>query len=66
MQAQFQGLHVHSQNRLHFDAQVEAFTSNTYIMVISSDPEIQPAATSANIRLARKYFEPLLVSHPVS
>eukprot|EP00658_Telonema_sp_P-2_P030712 TRINITY_DN23148_c0_g1_i16.p1 TRINITY_DN23148_c0_g1~~TRINITY_DN23148_c0_g1_i16.p1 ORF type:complete len:316 (-),score=88.54 TRINITY_DN23148_c0_g1_i16:175-1122(-) len=41
----------------HFTAFVESFTSTTYMMVIMSDPEIQPAATWINIHAGRQHFE---------
>jgi len=39
-----------------FVAFIEGFTSNTYIMVIMSNPQIESAATLINIGIARKYF----------
>lgn len=43
-----------------FSAFVEMFTSNTAILVVVSDKNVKPAATTLNIRLARKHFERLL------
>jgi len=53
-QAQFQSMEV--RNSL-FSAFIDAFTTNTYIMVIMSDQTIQSAATLINISLARSHFE---------
>lgn len=53
-QAQFQSMEVRNSN---FAAYIDAFTTNTYIMVIMSDPSIQAAATLINIQLARNHFE---------
>jgi len=55
-QAQFQSMEVKNSS---FSAFIDVFTTNTYIMVIMSDPEIQSAATQLNIGLARGYFEKL-------
>jgi Ras-related GTP-binding protein A/B len=43
-----------------FSAFIEGFTSNTYIMVITSDRQIQPAMTLTNLTAARAVFEDLL------
>jgi len=56
-QAQFQSMQVKNRN---FTAFIDAFTSNTYIMIIMSDPKIQPAATLLNIDTARGCFEKLV------
>lgn len=53
-QSQFQGMEV-SNSR--FSAFIDAFTANTYIMVIVSDMNVHTAATSMNIKNARKHFE---------
>jgi len=53
-QAQFQSMEVRNSN---FSAFIDAFTTNTYIMVIMSDQTIQSAATLINIGLARNHFE---------
>ncbi|CAK4633658.1 hypothetical protein LEN26_017801 [Aphanomyces euteiches] len=53
-QAQFQGMEVRNSN---FTAFMDFFTSNTYIMVIMSDDQIQPATTQLNIKAARPVFE---------
>lgn len=56
-QAQFQSMEVRNAN---FAAFIEGFTSNTYVMVIMSDPTIQSAATMINIDVARQHFEKLI------
>jgi len=56
-QAQFQSMQVKNKN---FTAFIDAFTTNTYIMVIMSDARIQPAATLLNIDTARICFEKLV------
>ncbi|KAI9344897.1 ras-related GTP-binding protein A-like protein [Obelidium mucronatum] len=53
-QAQFQSMEV---RRKGFSAFVDVLTPNTYVMVVVSDPNIQPAATMMNINSARKHFE---------
>jgi len=55
-QAQFHSLTVRNSV---FAAFIEELTSNTYIMVVMSDPEIQAAATQLNIQVARTHFEQL-------
>lgn len=42
-----------------FAAFIDMFTSNTYVMVVMSDPAIPSEATLINIRNARKHFEKL-------
>ncbi|XP_050529909.1 ras-related GTP-binding protein A [Daktulosphaira vitifoliae] len=54
--AQFQSMEVRNSN---FAAFIDVFTTNTYIMVIMSDPYIPSAATLINIKNARKHFEKL-------
>ncbi|CAE1268124.1 RRAGA_B [Acanthosepion pharaonis] len=54
--ASFQSMEVRNS---HFAAFVDAFTSNTYVMVIMSDSSITSAATLLNIRNARQHFERL-------
>jgi Ras-related GTP-binding protein A/B len=53
-QAQFQSMQLTIGG---FTAFIEGFTSNTFAMVITSDPSIQGATTMLNISVARKYFE---------
>lgn len=54
--AQFQGVEVRNSN---FAAFIDVFTSNTYVMVITSDSSITSAATLTNIQNARSHFEHL-------
>lgn len=53
-QSQFQGMEVHNSR---FSAFIDAFTANTYIMVIVSNPHVHTAATLLNIQNARDHFE---------
>ena len=53
-QAQFQAMEVRNSN---FTAFIDYFTTNTYIMVIMSDPSVQTATTQLNIGAARQHFE---------
>jgi len=43
-----------------FTAFVESFTSSTYVMVIMSDPDIEPAATQINICSGRLHFDKVI------
>ncbi|UYV82202.1 RRAGB [Cordylochernes scorpioides] len=54
--AQFQCMEVRNS---HFDAFIDIFTPNTYVMVVMSDPDIPSAVTRINIQNARKHFEKL-------
>uniref|UniRef100_UPI00358E4211 ras-related GTP-binding protein A isoform X1 n=1 Tax=Myxine glutinosa TaxID=7769 RepID=UPI00358E4211 len=54
--ASFQSMEVRNST---FAAFIDVFTSNTYVMVVMSDPSIPSAATLINIRNARKHFEKL-------
>jgi Ras-related GTP-binding protein A/B len=54
----FQSMEVLNSN---FTAFLDAFTYNTYVMVIMSDKTIQSAATRLNIAAARKHFEKFVV-----
>jgi len=56
-QAQFQCMEVRNSQ---FAAFIDVFTSNTYVMVIMSDPTIQSAATQINIEVARQHFEKII------
>ncbi len=56
-QAQFDGMIV--QNSL-FTSFFNLFTSNTCIMVIVSDPQIQPDAIQLNVAAARAHFDTLI------
>lgn len=53
-QSQFKSMEVKNQN---FSAFIDVFTANTYIMIIMSNPKIQPAATMLNVAAARVHFE---------
>ena len=53
-QSQFQGMEVRNSR---FTAFIDAFTANTYIMVIVSDPTIHAATTLLNIKNAKSHFE---------
>jgi Ras-related GTP-binding protein A/B len=53
-QSQFQGMQVKNSR---FTAFIDAFTANTYIMVIVSNPNVHTAATLLNIQNARSHFE---------
>lgn len=53
-QSQFQGMEVRNSR---FTAYIDAFTANTYIMVIVSNPAVHTAATVLNIQNARDHFE---------
>jgi Ras-related GTP-binding protein A/B len=53
-QSQFQGMQVCNSR---FTAYIDAFTANTYIMVIVSNPAVSVAATILNIENARDHFE---------
>jgi len=53
-QASLQSMEVKNRN---FTAFIEQFTTNTYVMIIISNPNIQSAATNMNIQAARPHFE---------
>jgi Ras-related GTP-binding protein A/B len=53
-QSQFQGMEVRNSR---FAAFIDAFTANTYIMVIVSNPAVHTQATILNIQNARNVFE---------
>jgi Ras-related GTP-binding protein A/B len=53
-QAGFASMEIRNKN---FSAYIDVFTANTYIMIISSDTRIQPAAMSVNVAAARSLFE---------
>jgi Ras-related GTP-binding protein A/B len=53
-QSQFQGMEVKNSR---FSAYIDAFTANTYVMVIISNPAVHSAATVRNIQNARDHFE---------
>jgi len=53
---QFHSLEIRFSN---FTAILELMTSNTYVVVVVADPDVQTAALRLNIRLARERFEEL-------
>ena len=53
-QSQFEGMEVRNSR---FAAFIDAFTANTYIMVIVSNPNVHTAATLLNIQNAKSHFE---------
>ena len=57
--SQFQAMEVRNS---HFAAFIDEFTSNTYIMVVVSDPTITSAATLLNIGTARAHFQRFVTS----
>jgi len=60
-QATFKALAVRNKC---FTAFIEKFTSNTFIMIIVSDPEIHSAATLLNVEAAKAHFEELAIQNP--
>jgi len=56
LQEQFHSLEIRFPN---YTAVLELMTSNTYVMAIVADPEVQSATLKLNIRLARERFEEL-------
>ncbi|KAJ2846492.1 hypothetical protein IWW36_004327, partial [Coemansia brasiliensis] len=52
-QSIFRNIHVRNKQYSLF---IEPFTKSTYILVITVDPEIEPAVTKANIDAARDHF----------
>jgi len=56
---QLKALQVHNSK---FNVFLDEFTSNTYIMVVVTDPLVYPAATLLNIKNARIHFDQLLQS----
>jgi len=53
-QTQFKSMEVTTKA---FTAFIDFFTTNTYIMIIITNPKIQPAATMFNLKVARPHFE---------
>ncbi len=43
----------------HFSAYIDSLTTNTYIMIMVTDPNIQMASIKLNVQLARDHFERL-------
>ncbi|GAM28318.1 hypothetical protein SAMD00019534_114940, partial [Acytostelium subglobosum LB1] len=62
-QANFQAMEVRNSN---FAAYIDAFTSNTYIMVIMSDQTIESSATLLNIQVAKSHFEKFIQQNSAS
>ena len=58
-QTQLQSMEVRNSN---FTAFIDEFTSNTFVMVVMSDPRIKSAATLMNIECARDHFEKFITS----
>jgi len=54
---QLKSMQVHNSK---FDAFLDEFTPNTYILVVTSDPSVKTAATMLNIQNARSHFDKLL------
>ncbi|EEQ98406.1 t24f1.1 protein, putative [Perkinsus marinus ATCC 50983] len=42
--------------QLQLSGHIDRFTPNTFVMVVTSDPNIHPAATTCNINAARSHF----------
>lgn len=56
-QAQFASMEVRNSK---FSAFIAEFTTNTYVMVITSDSSIQSTATLVNIKIAKRHFDPFM------
>jgi Ras-related GTP-binding protein A/B len=56
-QAQFSSMEVRNSK---FSAFIAEFTTNTYVMVITSDASIQSTATLVNIKIAKRHFDPFM------
>ncbi|KAG8908529.1 GTP-binding protein gtr1 [Tulasnella sp. 403] len=56
LQEQFSSLEIRFPN---YTALLEILTTNTYVMVIVADPNVQSAALRLNVRLAREKFDEL-------
>ncbi|KAK6032180.1 Gtr1/RagA G protein region [Ostertagia ostertagi] len=54
MGSQFEYMHVRNS---HFAAFIDAFTPNTFIMVVLADGNVSPAATLMNIRSAKNILK---------
>lgn len=57
MQSQFQGMMVGNSS---FTAFVDSFTSNTYVMIILSNPLIPEGSVKLNVSIAKEHFETLI------
>ncbi|KAJ2248563.1 hypothetical protein GGI13_004608 [Coemansia sp. RSA 455] len=58
VQESFRSFEIRNKNYTLF---IEPFTKSTYILVITSDPEIEPAVTKANIKAAKPHFQDKLM-----
>lgn len=58
-QSQFESMQVRNHN---FKAYIEGFTPNTYVMLIVTDPTIEDATTSLNIKAAKNHFSHILAT----
>jgi len=58
----FKSMEVTNKN---FTAFIDVFTTNTYAMIIMSNPKIQPAATKLNISCARQHFEKFVAQYNI-
>ncbi|KAJ2546721.1 GTP-binding protein gtr1 [Coemansia sp. RSA 1933] len=56
MQAKFQSIEITNK---HYTMFIQPFTRSTYILVITTDPEVEPAVTKANITSAQSHFSKL-------
>jgi len=54
---QLKSMRVHNSK---FDAFLDEFTQNTYILVVTSDPGVKTAATLLNIQNGKSHFDKLL------
>lgn len=59
-QAQFSSMEVRNSK---FSAFIAEFTTNTYVMVITSDASIQSTATLVNIKIAKRHFDPFMTAN---
>ena len=55
-QSEFHAVELKAPN---FSAYIDSLTSNTYIMILVTDPTIQMASVKLNVQLARDHFEKL-------
>lgn len=56
MQSHFQSVELRNDA---YSVFIEPFTTSTYILVITADPDIEPAITKANIKAAKGHFSHL-------
>jgi len=62
-QTQFKSMEVMNKN---FTAFIDVFTTNTYIMIIISNPKIQASATMFNVKVARQHFEKFVQQYNIA